>query len=599
MTTAAARFADFIRAVQAFAERLPPSSDSVQREAGMDDLERFDQISRGVTDMLLHLGQVARDVNDLTFVGWAILADDRAIWDATDQYRDAFRAILKLLRTRAWTWHQRIRTVLPPELERVRGRVFGTSWHACLSAALLAESLETNIADRGVRTTRTPLALGQRVHENGFVRHLLAAQRTSFIVSTEPVANYSIGDWKCTLDGLWAAIFRHGLTPSGARLLEALVYRYAMWLVHDEDEYRDWTALDYRRVFDHWTFCRDPPAPALPVVDDDDPLVGPLQQDAAELSPMLREEDLPLNPRLRLGFLIHSEKQLNFAMRHMQAARACLGHERARPLVFTEDWRRRAVRALVDMAGSILRDTFMKTDAIEAIKNLIVRRHLTPGEAERALFESGSLFGLEVEADNVLYDMRRAEGQRLQNDVLPLAVHEHLAEWANHMQHVVALSFRNADDEWDRIAAARPINERTAFLVIESAIDSLLRRFQIAPSHCSLRSYGYADDAGLVPPFDCPPASPEVACNAITASGGAPQTPLFIALAHVYVVVLPDISEPRGIVVQRVLFTPHLPDALCAWLALCLARKRFPASIAHFTPILPVLRDAQMAPHWS
>ena len=175
-----------------------------------------------------------------------------------------------------------------------------------------------------------------------------------------------------------------------------------------------------------------------------------------------------------------------------------------------------------------------------------------------------------------------------------------MAKWLSDTEGAsLALPFTAAasDHEWDSIAAQRSPNERSAFLVLETALDTFLRVHRVPPARCSLLRFGYPDDAGLVPPLDAPPSTPEEACLAITRSGCTKGAPILVILAQVYSVVVPAIGTDRD--VHRVLYTPHLVDALAAWLAVGLQRQLMPATArTALKPLLNILEEPAFLSQW-
>lgn len=584
MATASERFVNLARQIQEETGRELPPLEQITRESSDDDHERADRLTRNRPDMILTMGEHVRRVTDLVFTARDFFRDDRAFWDATPASQNKFAVCLRVLCSCTWAWHQRARVVLSPELEKVRAIIFCGGWHAYMAAALLVKSLEASIQERGVHLTRLPLSLLSRVHENSYVVCLLNASRASFVVSTEPIVAYNVSAWRITVDGLLEAIHRFGLTPSAAQLFDALVCRYAAWLVHEDDDYTGLDEADINRVFSHWTLTR--PAAAAAAVDDD-PYVGPLPEDAP--APMLGDDALPMNPRLRLSFVLQGEMQLFPYIRHVNAMRAFIGHRLAAPLCVTVAQRTAGAKALVSFAKSVLKVQALAGDMTERIKMLLMRRHLRPGEASMALFEAGARVGLGIDADEIMYDSRRPESERINQQVVPADVGEHLTQWLTDLERSsLALPFTAAasDQEWDGIAAQRPLSERAAFLVLETAIDTFLRVHRVEKRHCSLAHFAYVDDAGLMPPLDAPPSSPEEACAAIVHTHDCkPGAPIFVAIAHVYAVVIP--SSKDGAAVVRVLYTPHLADALVAWLAVCVQRQIIPPAVRKgFEPAL-------------
>lgn len=593
------RFSDFIGHVQAEVRRELPTMEEVYMESSSDDHDRADSLTRNIPDTLVTVGRQVRELNDLVYMGWERFYADRAHWDASPRSRKKFLAALRLLRSCAWAWHQRARVVISPDMEKVRGMVFSCSWFTYMSATLLLRSVEANIADRGVQLVRSPLLFMERADENSFVHHLLSAQQANIVLSPDRVGAYTVQVWKETLDGLWDAINRYGLTPSSARLYDALTLRYAAWLVHDEADYEHVSEKELNRVFSHWTLCHDSAdrnAPDEENDDDgeyDDTYTGPLPQHAQGLAPMMTEGLLPLNERLRVSFVIHGEMMLFHGIRYIESMRAFTGHPEARPLIMAEALRRQSAKAIVDLAKHILSNSALTTEANETVKSLLMRRHLRPGDAETAMFEAGSRIGLFVEGDEVMYDINRVEFMRLNKDVLPLDLGEHLTNWYLALDRSMALPFTGANDdrEWDAIAAQRPRTERAAFVVLETALDIFLRVRRVPQSDCSLRKFAYADDAGLVPPLDAPPSSPEDACLAVARNDCKKGTPLFVAMAHVYCVVLPGADNES---VKRVLYTPHLVDALATWLAACHQKRLLPRNAHPLRPLWPLLTNTAL-----
>jgi hypothetical protein len=594
MATASERFANLARQIQEEAGRALPPLEQIARESSDEDHERADRLTRQRPDMILSIGEQVGKLSGLVFTARDFFLNDRAHWNASPFSRNRFLVCLRVLCSCAWAWHQHSRVILSPELERVRAIIFCGGWHMYMAAALLIRSVEASIIDRGVDLTRLPASLLWCVQENSYVVHLLNAGRASFVVDTGPIAMYSVSAWKTTIDGLLEAIHRFGLTPSAARLLEALVYRYAAWLVHEDDDYADVNEDELNRVFSHWTLTRD--AAAAPD-DEGDSYVGPLPEDAPV--PVLGDDVLPMNPRLRLSFVLQGEMLLFPYIRHMNAMRAFTTHPRAAPLVVAVQQRRESAKALVKFATDLLRDQTLASDMTETIKTLLMRRHLRPGEAALALFEAGARVGLAVEADEAMYDSRREEYNRINDRVIKVDATVLLAQWLADLDHSMSLPFSAAasDREWDNIAAQRSILERAAFLILETVLDTFLRVHRVRRERCSLVHFGYPDDAGLVPPLDAPPSTPEEACAAIAHNDCIPGAPLFIALAHVYAIVVPLSDNAQSI--HRVLYTPHLVDAFVAWLAVCLQRKFIPPSArAVLKPLVSALEETTLVAQW-
>lgn len=569
-----------------------PTTSTITIASDRDDQARIDEMNRGHADVIFTLMNSVDTLNKLVYLGWDVLFLCRHEWAGKRQasLEDSMMLLVDHIRT----FHARVRVVLLPDLERSRAILYTASWCTYMNAVLLRECLRTNIRDPGLRISRTPLTIIDTVPDNSFVRHLLAARRKSIVVSTDRIERYSVSDWRFTLDGLWAAMHRFGLTPSAGSLLMSLVHRYAMWL--DDDPRKPMSDAEKARVFDHWTHCR-------PVItdkgkddedDDADLLVGPRTDDmimGAEPGRLLVDDDLPINPLLKFTFIVHNEKVLHFAMRHHDAFRAHLEHPKARAIVLDATWRRDAVKALHAFVKLVLVNEKIKTEAIEPVKNLVVRRYLMPGEAEIALFASGSVIGTEIDVESVLFDVRRDEFNRVQKEILPHDIHVYFDQWiASITSDSVAMPFTTLwnDGEWDAIAAARPITERAAFLVFETLFDCVLKILRVPAGICSLRSFDFADDNGLIPPFDVPPMSPDTSCKALTKNPKG--TPIFVCLAQSYFVVVPELKRSHR--TQCVYATPHLTDALFTWMAMCARR----GSIAPTAEFLKVLAPCIQAP---
>ncbi len=585
----------FVKCVNAFraSSTIKASRETIATESSWDDQVRIDSMDRDRTDIIFELNKSVAQMHRLLEAGWDVLHDTRSTWD-TPQRLPVFKGAIRILCDLANDLHGRGRVVLPPDLEKSRSLVFAASWAMVVSAQLLSASLTANVEDAGLFIKRPPLTLMKRIGDYSYVKHLLLAQRASMVISKSPVEKFSVTQWKFSLDGLCLAIHRFGLTPSAGAMLEALFHRYALWLIHDPADYDGKKEDELDAIFDHWVLCRPVPRDVGPDGDDADPMLGPMAEDLRLLKPILRESDLALNPRQRIGFVIQPENIFFYTRRHHVAFQAHLTHPLARPIVLSERWRRAALSALSEFVTAVLMHSHMKTEAIETIKNLILRRHLMSGEAERAHFESGSVINVDVDADSVLYDMRRDEFVRMQKDVLPLEIHAYFEKWAQEVAPALALPFTalHSDDEWDRIAAARPITERSAFLVFESAFDCLMKFMGVNNDECSLREFDYPDDAGIVPPYDAPPATPEIAASAtIKAAATCRGTPALVCLAHAYMVV---VSEPAATGrVQRVHVSPHLLDALGVWLATCSKRATLRLDRS---PILAKLRPVILDP---
>lgn len=577
----------FVKRVEAFKPAtVKVSRETIATESSRDDQTRIDEMKRGFVDIIFQFNEALTQLGDVVQAGWDVLYDTRSTWD-TPERLPVFTRVVAILCGLTSELHERARVMLPADLEKSRSLVFVRSWVLVVSTQLLRSSLATNVAENGLFIVRAPLTLIKRAGDYSYVRHLLMAQRASMVISKETVENFRVSQWKFSLTALWLSINRYGLTPSAGAMLEALFDRYALWLIHDPAEYEGKKEAELDALFDDWIMCR-------PIDDSEDACIGPLPEDTAFLRPTLRASELPINPRLCLGFIIQAENVFFHARRHHAAFNAHVGHPTARPVVLSERWRRAAAKAFGEFVAAVLIHSHIKTEAIETVKNLITRRHLLPGEAERAHFESGSVMAFDVDADGVLDDMRRDVFLYLQKDVLPLEVNAHFAKWIQELGPCLALPFTDlhSDDEWDRIAAARPVTERAAFLVFESAFDCLMKFLGVHWNECSMREFDYADDAGIIPPYDAPPTTPELAAAAtIKRKAARHGTPAFLCLAHAYMVV---VSNGNG-QVQRVHVTPHLLDALGVWLAVCVKRETLRVSRS---PILaklhPVVSDPEL-----
>ncbi len=504
-------------------------SDSITQGSYYDDQTRNDRLNAGRKDALTEIGGHAAELMDVTKLAWETLVQYTNLWTPAIQMK--VERALRVLEKLAWTLHSRVRGILPTDLERFRSIVVAGSWVTCMSTFLLCPSFQSNIQEPEHRFRRLPLSMLTHVSDCAFVNALAAANQVSLIRQRDTINKMSVMDWKFTLESVWEAMCRYGWTPSGADLIEALAMRYALWLVYDPaDSENDPT------MFDHWTYCR------------------------------IEDRTFPqLHPRLSDSFIFHAEKTVFFALRHSRAARAFVNHPRSR-LLDESAQRVPMIRALVKFIKQFVQDAFLMSDVLEKVGILLSRRQLMPGEADRTFFESGSVVAQEIEGDDVLWDSRRAEVMRLQQDIIPLSTHEHVTQWADALLPV-------ADREgWEEVAALRPIQERTAFLVLECALDQVWKKQQVPDTTFSFMKFAHVDDAGL--PQDTPPESPEGWCRSVVHKIGKQTkgTPLFVAMAHMYAVVVPQPGDARE--VQEVWITPYLPDALLCWLKQALARKR-------------------------
>lgn len=617
------RFKAFAKSVQAEVTRVLPSIEQVICQGNDDDYERAERLTRNLPDMILTIGEQTLRLNELAFEGWEIFWTERAFWDSNEETRKRFKVVIRILQSCVWTWHQRIRMLHSPERERVRTIAYTGSWHAFMSVMLLTHCIEANIVERSVHLERMPLQFGDEIGRNSYVRQMLVANRTNIITNADMIGKYSVLDWKTTIEGLTNLIYRYGLTPSAARLYEALALRYAAWLVHDDRDYAHMTEEEVDLTFDHWTLTREARKPTRAdgnnEVDDgddendDDPYTGPLPEDRHTLTSETLDDDvLPMNPRLRLSFVIEGEMTIFYALRHIFAMNAFRQHPQARPLIMDPKWRRDMLSTIVNVASEILQDSNMSTETTEIIMSLMMRRHLRPGEAELATFEAGGKMGISVDGDEVMFDMRRVEYNRITEKVLPKGTSTHLIEWQEQLESSISLPFSGTSlAEWDAIAAQRPLAERAALLVLETAFDTFMRANRVNDRRCSLRKFGYMDDAGLVPPLDAPPATPEEACSSILASECEGNSAIFVALAHVYFVIIPEQTQSsptdistndhdthRGSKIRRILYTPHLVDALAAWFSVGFGRRLIPSDVKLLRRLKNVVENAKLVRQW-
>ena len=550
-----------------------PSVDELERAASLDDYDRLERLDQDLPDNLVNIKEHVARVLALVFEAWEhvkrapLTPDSLRVWTV----------LARLLARHAFKVHACVRTILPTDLERFRSEVVIASWTAALSSGLLLPSLRANVEDPAERFNRSPLNMMLRVHENAFVRALLATQQRSIVVTNRSVQDLSVTEWHNTFQAAWPALVRYGWTPAAHALLDALLTRYALWVAYDPEDAE--VEAETARVFDDWMLCRSP---------DNAPIPNERE---------LAEGELPTDPRLKLAFLVHLEKTVFFARRHLDAAHAFVYHSQRRLVTqVTPMLRRKILHALRDFIREVARGV-LKDNALESVRNLLLRRHLMPGEVDRTMYENGSYADFNnLETDGILWDSRRREHIRLQETILPLDLQEHIERWVNAcMRDSFEFPFAEAtfSADWERIAAARPDNERTAFLVIEQVMDQLLRRHGVNDARCSFTRFGYCDDAGLRPPGDAPPDSPEDACRAVFgATGCQAGTPIWVAIAHVYAVVVP-VPQSKGDL-ERLYVTPFLADALAIWLRLCVTeRALFPRNLLP-NALLAVLDELQM-----
>jgi hypothetical protein len=555
-----------------------PESYTLEKASQRDDFARLQLLDHGQRDLIVNLKTFVGRHLDIVFDLWTLAK--RHMRDG--HYKNAEKTknlflLIRLMKTRTFAVHKNTRVTLPSDLEHFRSETVAASWLATVSSILLEESLRANVDEPEPPTFhRPPLLLSKTPSEYGFVRALLAQHQTSLVVTANRVERMSVSEWKLTLDAAWEAVGRFGWTPSAHALLHALFLRYALWLAYDpEDSPLD--ATDLRRVYDYHPLCHRGERQTVTLEQDDG--------HESTVSPSVDEASILPDPHLRVAFVFHLEKTLFFVRRHTEAIHAFVSHSQARPLVMPVEWRRNMLQSFRKFAQEVANDDKLSSEVTEIIKTLIMRRQLLPGEADRTLYENGSYLTSEVESEGVLWDSRRDEFMRLQSDVIDLTLMAHVSQWIDlSLKSSADRVFTGNEGEWDAVAAARPRNERTAFLVFEQIIEIRLKKLHVTPTKCSMTHYGYSDDAGLRPPLDAPPVSPDQASSISAAC------PVWVSMSQTYHVVIPTPTRS----VNAIWYTPHLIDALAMWIHVALQRKLMPPSVV--TPtileglrLLPVL----------
>ncbi len=552
------------RLVQLADRAMLIDAEAVAHTATLDDQTLADVQSMGRKNAIIKAGEQVKLYHGMTYQVWGALYTEFSTWN--ERTRDQVERALVYFERACWTLHSRVRTILPtdPSEQHLYAKTMATSWCMCMSAYLLQPSLRANREDPVDVYQRAPMLLGKRATDFAIANHLLTRQQTSVAYTDGSIQTFSVADWKFSSDLAAEVLWRYGWTPSTADFIDAHAMRYALWLVWDPEEeeaaMKKMTPFEAAALYNQSVYCT-PPRPET----------------------TLR---LPLNPRFNTDFVFHAEKAVFFALRHNRSCRAFFTHAKRRPmptaLLNTSTWRESMLNACVSFIRAFSRESFMSNEAKEIVSGLLLRRQLMPGEAEVAMYENGSLLGTEIDAQTILFDMRREELARLQRDVQVLDTHMHVEQWVTALLPVVRQQSSSLDTEWEAIAAARPGNERTALLVLETALDIYFKAQRVPDTVCSFARFSYCDDAGLFPPKDAPPETPEASCKSIVHTlmslpGFKPETlkggtPTFIAMAHLYAVIVPQPEKVKD--VQSLYVTPHLPDALGCWLAHAVWRKR-------------------------
>lgn len=484
--------------------------------------------------------------------------------DAGDVVPGDVAAAARVDADRTWREHCELRELVRPESQPTTMLALRLSWVAYCRHALLAclasESAAT--AQRAARPAEQwPAALLDTASDFAHVRALTEAEEQASLAPTLMLGAYPAHLVLESARLLVDILDQHGWSPSAGDYLEALFWRYALY-VHELDDGVNAYEPDNGTVIDPLA-----PSPLLPAGSH------------------LTEFFLESGERLFFHMLWRHR-----ALRHYTRAATAAA---AIPAVDSMDIDGdgdgdpevadipAAARALSGCLVHVLRHSMMGDSVTESIKTPLMDYFLWPGEREHMRFvyaDEG-----DSDANSVLYRLRPDAYAKLQagfNDVaLPALIEDYT-------RALLAVVDKSPPQQTLTIAAAleaavverQSMVERIVLLATETCIDAA-----VAGASGPLRVFArhsYTDNAALDPPRDRPPLSIAAARTAVPDGW-----PLFIAVWGVYTVIPPTYHRD-----SRVMTTPHLALAVRQWLRLALDLDKLrQADIALLGPDLAAL----------
>jgi hypothetical protein len=258
--------------------------------------------------------------------------------------------------------------------------------------------------------------------------------------------------------------------------------------------------------------------------------------------------DLSTPQRLRDRFVLLQERRLVAPMRHCASARVwyAAGRERTPRNVP----RQQLLDAWVAFVAG-------QEELEQRVHENVLRRFMRPGDLDEAAFAH-----LDEDGDNDMdgiLDKMRADVFATLRAIHATGVTALITAWADSARAAAHLDPVDADS-WEHVACMRPALEHVALLIFETALDLWFASHQ----HLTwrFRAHAFIDDQSQASAeVRRPPVSPA----AMHKSLGAGQTPGFVAISRLYGMVDAEKSA---------LVTPHLVDALTAWLIASVQEER-------------------------
>ncbi len=475
---------------------------------------------------------------------------------------EAFCLQARRFADQTWEWVEHVYRQLagtPVSLAVSKGarHVLGLAWYLFTQATLLLHVAVSCRADDGSFGRAPTALLGTASAKYAIVRLMRTADRIDMDADPgQPLVDYPVSSWRDALATFLNV--RHatvGFTPSSSAYLSALLLRYALLVQQDGGEQQPGDD-----VYDDPAHCHGTPQP-----NDDEEVADPLERYS--------------RPWLRASFLLDYAVQLIPVIRHNRAA-GRWWRDAGMPGVLQGAEITGARQRAIAGWSAFVRDVSRHPRTRESVHNLVrarlLGRLLRPGEMLMRAWELNEPLR-NIEPVEVLHHYR-LQAYAVGKDMMAADnVFDLLVAWTAAVSGCAGP--REAGgvppggavaDTWEETAAARPDYEHVALLLFEVCLD-VWWESRGCQEQWSFAGQAYVDNASVHPPYDAPPAN---RADALRVFQG--QTPIFVAIDHLYAVVSRPTAAAGG--EPETEATGQLVEALTLWLS----------AVAHERPGVPI-----------
>ncbi len=465
----------------------------------------------------------------------------------------------------AWQQHVALRdNVKPNSTEAVKTLLF-LSWCAYLRHALLLQQMVDALDREGLAPDENgdfeewPHVLALNASEFSYVKHL--ESRCAISPGRGPIGSYTVAQVMLGILSLRDALDAYGWTPSASLYFKALLWRYALTIVHP-GKYGTSPGADYEAT------------------------------SKAEESPFL--VPAPINRE----YLNIGERIFFHMLWRMRALRGFIDPSWFEEPIFPHSakhewahWRmNHGAPGLVAGIMSMLKHKMIGDTVDESVTTQFMDRFVMPGECEQLRFDYPD--ESDTSATNTIFRLRvdfHSKAKFLYEDPLQDTLNAYVLEVKRIAARTLATTTTITEEEEEEespfirtrgsfftraMMERQEMHERVILLLAQIAFDTQCTiDYQGKP----FQRHAYLDNQSVPAPSDRPPLGPQATLLMSNALG---HYPLFLCIWGTYIII-----NKKGKVKW---VTPHLIDALAVWMSLGIqgGHLKAPGIMLHWQPML-------------